>query len=245
MKKFISLFLVSALFTTPLATAYYDEEDYYYEEYWDECYDDYGNYYCDDEEDYYEEEDEPAWDPADGFEDVSASAWYHSAVTALYDEGVVNGYKDSSGSLTGEYKPSGTLTRAEMLKIVLEVGDYGAASHSSSDSSAHGQWFEGYVAMKEDMDLSLDGDWNEPITRREVAVLMSEAYLLFDYGYEYDGQFGDISENDSDADHLAAVYEEGIFTGDDGTGNFRPSDNMNRAEAAKVAYVALYEVLAY
>ncbi len=228
---------------------YYEyEDDYYDDEYWDECYDDYGNYYCDDEEEDYEEDEsyyeEPAWEPADGFTDISSGDWYYEAVTALFDEGVVSGYKDANGNLTGEYGPTGTVTRAEMLKIVLEVGQFEAASHSSSDTSAHGQWYEGYVAMKEDMGLSLDGNWNQPITRREVAVLMSEAYDLTDAEYDYYGQFGDISDSDPDTDHLAAVYEYGIFMGDSGTGNFRPSDNMNRAEAAKVAYVAYATVVA-
>lgn len=245
MKKYLCFLTLSALLLTSAPLALADDEGCYYDEF--------GIYYCESEGDTtdssYEEDEsyyeEPDWIPAGSsvFTDVSVEAWYYDPVTSLYAAGVVNGYKDSNGNLTGEYGPSGTVTRAEMLKIVLEVGEFEAANHSSSDSSAHGQWYEDYVAMKEDMGLSLTGDWNKPITRREVAVLMSEAYDLTDAEYPYNGQFGDISENDRDAEHFAAVYEFGIFMGDDGTGYLRPSDSMNRAEAAKVAYVAYASVI--
>jgi hypothetical protein len=93
------------------------------------------------------------------------------------------------------------------------------------------------------MGMSYGGNWNDPITRRVAAVWISEAMELHEKVDAYSGEFGDVSSSDSDALHFAAVYEYSVFTGDSGTGNLRPDDNMNRAEAAKVVKTAMEEVL--
>lgn len=169
--------------------------------------------------------------------------WYFDDVQELKDEGIIGGFKDEHGEATGYFGPSELITKAEMLKLVLEVSQRGQASFSPSDSSAHGQWYEGYVAQFENMGMSYGGNWNEPITRRVAAVWISEAMELHEKVDNYDGEFGDVSAADDDAIHFAAVYEYGVFTGDSGTGNLRAEDNMNRAEAAKVVRTAMSEVL--
>jgi len=180
-----------------------------------------------------------------GYYDVNVhdDDWYFDDVQELKDEGIIGGFKDEHGDATGYFGPSELITKAEMLKLVLEVSQRGEASFSPSDSSAHGQWYQGYVAQFENMGMSYGGNWNDPITRRVAAVWISEAMELHEKVDGYNGEFGDVSSADDDALHFAAVYEYGVFTGDSGTGNLRAEDSMNRAEAAKVVRTAMNEVL--
>ena len=169
--------------------------------------------------------------------------WYFDDVQTLSTQGVIGGDKDSNGNSTGYYRPADAITKGEMLKLILEVSGRGESSATPSDSSAINQWYEGYVAQFENMSMSYGGNWNEPVTRREAAVWISEALELHKMVAAYNNEFGDVSSSDADALHFVAVYEFGIFTGDSGTGNLRPDDGMNRAEAAKAIRVAMEEVL--
>jgi|GEM_PF-4543137 len=169
--------------------------------------------------------------------------WYFDDVQELKDEGIIGGFKDENGNPTGYYGPSELITKAEMLKLVLEVSQRGESNAMPKDSSAIGQWYQGYVAQFENMGMSYGGNWNEPITRRVAAVWISEAMELHEKVDGYNGEFSDVSSTDDDAIHFAAVYEYEVFTGDSGAATLRPDDNMNRAEAAKVVRVAMEEVL--
>lgn len=171
-------------------------------------------------------------------------SWYYDEVMGLKNEGILTGYKDSDGELTGYFAPEATITYAEMLKLALEVSQQGESSETPSDTTAQGQWYEGYVAQAETLELSIVGsEWNKEITRHDAVVLISEVLGLYKNVDAYEGQFPDVSTSDSDAIHFAAVYEYGVFTGDADTGNLRPTDTMNRAEAAKVVFTAMEALL--
>ena len=171
-------------------------------------------------------------------------SWYYDEVMGLKNEGILTGYKDSEGELTGYFAPEATITYAEMLKLALEVSQQGASTETPTDTSAIGQWYEGYVAQAESLDLSVLGaDWNSNITRHDAVVLISEVLGLYKNVDAYNGEFPDVSTSDPDSIHFAAVYEYGVFTGDADTGKLRPDDTMNRAEAAKVVFTAMEALL--
>ncbi len=71
------------------------------------------------------------------------------AIDALVSLGVVNGYPD------GTYRPNGTITRAEMTKLLVEALGHGdlAQGSSSSFKDAKGKWYDGYVAMAAGLDI--------------------------------------------------------------------------------------------
>ncbi|MBU8905935.1 S-layer homology domain-containing protein [Desertibacillus haloalkaliphilus] len=50
-----------------------------------------------------------------GFTDVDVDDWYYGSIAALVEKGIVNGYKD------GSYNPNGSITRAEMAKVLVEA----------------------------------------------------------------------------------------------------------------------------
>ncbi|OGJ42133.1 hypothetical protein A2974_01325 [Candidatus Peregrinibacteria bacterium RIFCSPLOWO2_01_FULL_48_20] len=172
------------------------------------------------------------------FADVEGDEWYYNYVMSAREDGIVSGLKDSSGELTGEFNPEASITNAEALKMVLEAAGEGSSSGNAGDTSADGQWYEGYVAQAEQMGLSDLGDWNAPCDRGTVAVWVSESFDLGGEDYDYEDAFPDVSGG-SDSGHYQAVYEYGIFTGDSATGYLRPEDEINRAEVSKVVNTAV------
>lgn len=55
------------------------------------------------------------------FKDVSLEAWYTPYVIAANEWGVVQGYRDSSGELTGRFGPNDRVTRAQIAKMIIEA----------------------------------------------------------------------------------------------------------------------------
>jgi hypothetical protein len=158
--------------------------------------------------------------------------WYYEPVISALDENIVNGYKDASGELTGYYEPGNNVTMAEALKMTIEASGTDVANAASGEA-----WYAPYVDAGQDIGLSNVNDnidWGAQATRGDVAIWTSEAFELEGDDYDYDGAFPDVSSSDSNAGHYQAVYEAGIFTGDDGTGYLRPNEPVNRAETAAI-----------
>ncbi len=57
------------------------------------------------------------------FSDVEADSWYEPYVYKAQELGLVNGYKDESGNLTGEFGPGDELTREQLAKIIALAMD--------------------------------------------------------------------------------------------------------------------------
>src|SRR6056297_3151334 len=74
------------------------------------------------------------------------------AVATLMALGVVDGYGD------GTYKPEKMVTRAEMVKLIIEAQGYGelAAGAESLFPDAQGHWAESYIGFAESMGI-VDG----------------------------------------------------------------------------------------
>lgn len=53
------------------------------------------------------------------FSDVAPSAWYYSYVETAVKNGVVGGYKNEEGTLTGYYGPADPLTREQAAKMIV------------------------------------------------------------------------------------------------------------------------------
>ncbi|GAF67268.1 unnamed protein product, partial [marine sediment metagenome] len=57
------------------------------------------------------------------FDDVPADAWYYDYVEAAVQLGIVSGYTDAAGNLTGLFGPGDTVNRAAMVKVVITAVD--------------------------------------------------------------------------------------------------------------------------
>lgn len=68
---------------------------------------------------------EAAVDPSDDadFTDVDPDSWYEDYVNTAAEHGIVSGYKDINGNLTGEFGPNDYATRAQVTKMVLNAAD--------------------------------------------------------------------------------------------------------------------------
>lgn len=179
---------------------------------------------------------------------LEENAWYFDDLADARDADILSGDKDAEGNPTGYVRPGDEVTKAEALKMILEGAGLDGSSGSAADSSVEGQWFEEYVKQAEELGLPYQGDWNESCDRGTVAAWTAEVFVGDVAGieiadFEYEGTFEDVSESDPNVEYYQAVYEYGIFTGDDATGDLRPDDPINRAETTKVVMTAVEEVV--
>jgi hypothetical protein len=177
--------------------------------------------------------------------DVSKNAWFFPHVLALTELGIVSGYKDASGNLTGSYGPGNSVTHAEALKITLGAAGVNPASCSGmlAHPKAQNHWAKQYVvcAMERDFGLTSATDLNAPASRAEVL-----HYVLKAFGVDAPNGTPPFKDSASHRykDDIAYAYALEIVSGDknaDGTSKntFRPNDSVNRAEVAKIVKLAI------
>jgi hypothetical protein len=170
------------------------------------------------------------------FADVPLDHWAFDWIEALYNAGLTSGYPD------GTYRPSNSVTRAEMAVFLLKgmnTGTYSPpapdGSHPFSDIAGH--WAESW--MEELYDVGLTSGYPDRtyrpqnrVTRAEMAVFLLRAK----HGAGYSppaasgGAFSDVSGHWAE-DWIEQLAEEGI-TGGYPDGTYRPNNPVNRAEMA-------------
>ena len=175
----------------------------------------------------------------DMFSDVAEDQWYYDYVLEAAELGIVKGNPD------GTFKPNDKVTRADfalMTVRMLGVDEDGLEFTTTAFTDVNDETYNAaaiqYCAEKGLIGGDGDGKFrpNDSITRQEAAKIIAEALEL--------------TETDSDLftdDNLIHEWAEdyvyqckaaGIFGGDAGTGNFRPTDAISRAETAKIMVVA-------
>ncbi|WP_042165960.1 S-layer homology domain-containing protein [Paenibacillus gorillae] len=100
---------------------------------------------------------------APSFKDV-AGHWAQSSINIAAQAGIINGYPD------GTFKPEGTITRAEMLKVMA------LTAHIEVGSATVGKpWYTPFQTALTDAKVyaagDFSGDMNKPATRLELAKL--------------------------------------------------------------------------
>ncbi|MDH5596672.1 MAG: S-layer homology domain-containing protein [Candidatus Peregrinibacteria bacterium] len=113
------------------------------------------------------------------FDDVPADAWFFDYVEAAVQLGIVSGYKDAGGNLTGFFGPGDTVNRAQASKII--VNTYSVPTDLDPGSAFpdvnSGDWFHDYVVTAYNQSV-LDGYDNgyfgpaDPVTRAQIAKLI-------------------------------------------------------------------------
>lgn len=180
------------------------------------------------------------------FSDIATGAWYERYVQNVAEWGIVSGYKDAEGRSLGRYGPGDPVTIAQMLKIALEAAQIDETQCGSSPQhpQAQNHWAAQYIACGEQKGMRILRTFpnlDRPALRGEVLVIIHDAFgdrvppLL--------SMFSDTIDHPYEAD-IAYAAALSIVSGDtDGsgqpTGTFRPNDQVNRAEAAKIIYEKL------
>lgn len=160
--------------------------------------------------------------------DVAAGSWYESAVTSMWNRGILTGYPD------GSFRPDQTISAAEFLTVLTRQ----AALPPVSGQTSH--WAAGRAEAAR---LAGWYDWDElpptgerfdaPIARKLAVKLLMNAFypeVRGDYTTE-SAKIRDFSQLDGRYyQPVLAAYSIGLAAGD-ANGNFRPDSGLTRAEA--------------
>lgn len=155
------------------------------------------------------------------FTDLNESHWAYANVQTLVNDGTVKGYED------GSFKPEGTVTRAEFVKMLGTSSVIRSLAYADVPES---HWAYTYVMAAnfpdDESNLFMP---NIPITRGLVAELL----------WRRAGQPTDVfapsiisSQYKKNPTAASWVYATGLIRGDGDGINLRLSDTLTRAEAA-------------
>ncbi|KNY26203.1 S-layer domain-containing protein [Pseudobacteroides cellulosolvens ATCC 35603 = DSM 2933] len=169
--------------------------------------------------------------PSSGFEDIIGH-WAEKYISKLIKRGFISGYND------GTIKPNNSITRAEIVKMLVNAAGYSPSEKKSSnfaDNNKIPSWAMGYVitAAEKGMVKGYKGNNFSPsslVTRAEMTVMIMRAF-----GYEMSNkkgmQFKDADKIPSWAsDYISKAYEMKIIQGYSDN-EFKPNKVLSRAEA--------------
>ena len=164
------------------------------------------------------------------FTDVPAEQWYASEVKSTYELGLMQGVGG------GLFQPDGNVTVAEAVTMAARASAINAGE--TIDTSAGGEWYTPYVNYAVSKGFVVSGqfdDYDRPAKRHEVATLFENAMPDGYYTAINDVEsVPDVYESLPYCEDLLTLYNAGIVMGSDSYGNFRPEDNITRAEAAAI-----------
>jgi hypothetical protein len=164
--------------------------------------------------------------------------WISEYIDMIVERGIIFGYPDRT------FKPDNKVTRGEFASMIIRTFDIEPIEGSLfddtvdnwSESSINGAVGEGIITGYEDNTFRP----NAPITREEMAVMISRALNIDEEVVEE--YFDDIDTASPWAQlSISRLGNRKILTGfPDGT--FRPKDTLTRAEAVKVIYEILKDL---
>lgn len=171
------------------------------------------------------------------FTDVPARAWFASYINEIAHLGIVSGYKNEQGQDLNIFRPEGSITYAELAKILtlLTAKDTYRPYASPQDANARRHWSRAYIAHMEDIRNSVYLDRyrpDAPIARGNLIQALMEAL-----GIPVSAQpvlFTDLSRSHPRYAAISTAFSLGIIHGDDRVNTVRPQDDINRAEVAKI-----------
>lgn len=168
------------------------------------------------------------------FADISGH-WAEDAVNGMAEKGIVNGYQD------GTFKPEGTVTRAEFVKMFDGILGLTEKKDVLFKDVNKGDWFCEYVEMAYADGYLLEYGENfqadTPLSREEAAALLSRGLKLGEDKLE-SSLFADYSEiNTEYATHVLKSAYAGLLKGYT-DGKFYPKNTLTRAEAATILHRA-------
>ena len=180
------------------------------------------------------------------FIDVAQSAWYATYVRDAAEAGIVNGYKDSRGMLTGKFGPGNDITIGEALKIAVEGAGYDEDLFASKIQSGFQHWASPYVSVAKGegfLVINARTRLDKAATRAEVSAIFTSAFGVNLEGLSSDTRYTDVESSTEFAASIEALSRDTVVSGDTdiegrATGTFRPTQNINRAEVAKIVMQA-------
>ena len=192
---------------------------------------------------------------AASFYDVPSGEWYATWVGQAADKGLMSGYKDARGNLTGWFGPDDPITRAQVATVLWRMAGGKAASGASFPDVSPSDWHyqavswcvragivTGYTAGADKGRFRPD----RAVTRQELAVMVWRyaRYAGVDVSYPDPTPFKSTSDWRSvdswASEALTWTSAAGVLSGSvnaDGTRSVLPLGTATRAQASKVFVV--------
>ena len=171
------------------------------------------------------------------YEDVKVTDWYYEYVKNLTKSGIV------SGDGTGNFNPDANVTREQFLKMLLAAAgiDTNNAENVFADVLNDG-WYKDYVLTAKKLGIVNGISDTEfgiglNVTRQDMAVMIMRT--LESINVDFVNNNAEIFADDnliSDyaVDSVYVMRAIGLISGYDN--EFRPKDNLTRAEASKIIF---------
>lgn len=181
------------------------------------------------------------------FTDVPQSAWFAASVQSATEAGIVNGYMNAQGKLTGRFGPENSVTVAETLKIASESAGYDEAAYGAVIASGVRHWGSVYVSVAKGENFPITDNaflkLDRNATRGEVAAIVAAAFRVPMMSAPSGTTFKDVQLKTTFGASIEALALKAVVNGDtDSKGNvlgtFRPLEAINRAEVVKIAMAA-------
>ena len=173
------------------------------------------------------------------FSDVNPGDWFYDNVMDAAENGYISGMGD------GTFNPTGATTRAQFASMIANAMGYEANPDAKSAFPDVADDFWGKAAINFCVENGIlsgydDGTFqpNKAITRQEAASILRNAFKLTESSSETFPDDSAISNWAKESVYI--VKASGLMKGDAGTGNFRPTDTIIRAEAASILMNAKY-----
>jgi hypothetical protein len=173
------------------------------------------------------------------FSDVNPGDWFYDNVMDAAENGYVSGMGD------GTFQPKKATTRAQFASMIANALGYESDPDAASmfPDVAEDYWGKSAInfCVKNDILKGYDDGTfqpEKPITRQEAASILRNAFKLTESSSETFPDDSAISNWAKESVYI--VKASGLMKGDAGTGNFRPTDTIIRAEAASILMNAKY-----
>ena len=153
---------------------------------------------------------------------------------------------DGSGNTLNLFGPDNELTRAELVKMLVgcEVTEQDLLNTDSKFNDVEPTaWYAPYIVYAEDLGWIngyADGSFkpNNLVTRAEAVKIIISSQQDKDSIPEMAPSFPDVLPNEWYSKFIAFGASKGYFSGYE-DGSFKPTNNITRAEAAKIIVKAL------
>lgn len=168
----------------------------------------------------------------DVFADVHFTDWYHEGVFKAASYGLMNGKGQNC------FYPNDFLTYAEAIKLACTINQLYMGGEALSNGSE--LWYSTYLDYAYQNGIT-DTDMydvaKQSIDRQNFVKIFAKAIpesLLAPINDIADGKIPDVAQDSDFAPFIYTFYRAGILTGSNANGDFNPSGNIKRSEAATI-----------
>ncbi|OIP80834.1 hypothetical protein AUK45_02950 [Candidatus Peregrinibacteria bacterium CG2_30_44_17] len=172
------------------------------------------------------------------FTDVPDNHEYAVAISYLKDLGIIEGYAN------GSFKPSQSINRVEILKMLLlgfghDVPELTSNDVTPFDDVQAGSWYEKYVVAGYNLGVATgypDGSFapGDPVNKVEFLKILMNSYGIDVSDYAVTDIYSDTDESAWYAPYVQYSKDNGLM--DDYSGYFYPDSDVSRGEVAETIY---------